>query len=169
MGVGVPVPDELDGAEATALSGGAEPLVSIVVPVRGRRQELRRLLDSVARQRADLSGVEVIVVENGERTHDQWILSGPWGFSCRYRCVQRGAQALARNVGAAMASSPVLVFLDSDVVLEKGALDQLLRDWSTAPGMCSWPTSWRHLRSSGRWRRGCSTCRPTSSSSTARA
>lgn len=119
--------------EELAPSRAIEPPVSVVVPVRGRRWELRRLLESLERQRADMSGVEVVVVENGDRTHERWIPAHPWTFTCRYEYVDHGAHALSRNVGAAVASNPLLVFLDSDVVLERTALNQLVGDWRAAP------------------------------------
>lgn len=90
------------------------PACSVVVPVYARRQDLTRLLRALGNQ-VDAPEFEVVVVENGRRLNGRWLEQTSWPFPVRYEYVADGAQARARNVGAAMARAPRLLFLDSDI------------------------------------------------------
>jgi rSAM/selenodomain-associated transferase 2 len=94
------------------------PAISIVVPVYNEEAAIGRLLDNLDPQ----SCAEVIVVDGGstDRTAE---LASP-----RARLVRSGmGRAAQMNAGAAAASGETLLFLHADVLLGKGALDQLRR------------------------------------------
>jgi mycofactocin system glycosyltransferase len=110
--------------ELVAASLPVVPLsrLTVVIPVRDRPGQLARLLASVP------AGVaEVLVVDDGSirpegvaravADHDARLLALP---------VNRGPAA-ARNAGLREARTPYVAFVDSDVVLDEGALDTLLR------------------------------------------
>lgn len=96
------------------MSGGRGPRVSVIVPVKDRRELLGRLLDSLAAQTYD--DFEVVVIDDGSRDGS--------GDEARRRSIHgrpvtvldgagRGAVA-ARRLGIAHASGTVLAFTDSD-------------------------------------------------------
>ncbi|WP_028938047.1 mycofactocin biosynthesis glycosyltransferase MftF [Pseudonocardia spinosispora] len=115
-GIGHPLPDpDL---------GPPESEVTVVVPVKDRPDELRRLLVALADTTNVLGGV--IVVDDG---------SGD-PAACRAVAEEHGARlirhdnsrgpASARNTGAAAAHTELVAFLDSDVVPQPGWLAPLL-------------------------------------------
>lgn len=96
---------------------------SIIIPTFNDSADLEALLDSI--RRTSLRDLEVIVVDDGSTDGSQAM--------CRARgdvrlieLPQNRGPAHARNVGAAAASGEVLIFADSDVVLDEGS--DLLRD-----------------------------------------
>jgi validoxylamine A glucosyltransferase len=91
------------------------PEVSVVIPTYNRAPLLRRTLASLVRQRTAPS-FEVIVADDGSADDSAQVVAG---FSDRLT-IRYGYQedrgyrvATARNMGAAMARAPILVFLDS--------------------------------------------------------
>lgn len=93
------------------------PLLSLIVPVYNRPEELDELLRSLTEQA--YFDYEVIIVEDGSAVTSDWIVS-------RYRtalpCIEyistpNGGPSKARNIGAEHARGEYLVILDSDVVL----------------------------------------------------
>ncbi|MGH8902253.1 MAG: glycosyltransferase family 2 protein [Egibacteraceae bacterium] len=103
-----------------------EALVSVVVPVHARANELDRLLLSLCHQDFDMDGLEVVVVENKEQLNRIWLARRTWPFRLRCAFVPYGNQAACRNVGAWSSSGRWLVFLDSDVLLAIDTLRRLL-------------------------------------------
>jgi validoxylamine A glucosyltransferase len=91
------------------------PRLSVVVPTYNRAPLLRRTLASLAEQRTP-PPFEVIVADDGSADDSEQVAAG---FRDRltirysYQEDQGYRVAKARNMGAAMASAPVLVFLDS--------------------------------------------------------
>ena len=91
----------------------ADPVLSVVIPVRNGEVTLRRCLDAVFA--ALVPGCEVIVVDDGST-------DGTGAILTRYSVREirhdrpRGAAA-ARNAGARLAAAPVVCFLDADVVV----------------------------------------------------
>jgi rSAM/selenodomain-associated transferase 2 len=94
------------------------PLISIIVPVYNEEAAIARLLDNL-----DAHGsVEVIVVDGGSTDRTVELASQ------RVKLVRSGmGRAAQMNAGAAIASGETLLFLHADVILGKGALDQLRR------------------------------------------
>jgi hypothetical protein len=92
---------------------------SVVVPTYNRAATLRRAIDSVLAQSCD--DFELIVVDDGSTDTTATVIES---FGDGPRCVSqpnRGVSA-ARNAGAATASAPWIVFLDSDDELSPDAL-----------------------------------------------
>lgn len=92
-------------------------LLSIIIPVYNRPDELDELLSSLTRQA--FTDYELIVVEDGSTIPSQDIvelyrLRLP---SVRYLAVPNGGPSRARNIGAKQAMGDYLLILDSDVVL----------------------------------------------------
>jgi mycofactocin system glycosyltransferase len=110
-GLADPVPDQLPGPPTVAR-------VTVVIPVRDRPDELRRLLAALRRTTPGLHAV--LVVDDGSR--DPCVAPGVTVLRHEH---SRGPAA-ARNTGLAAATSEFVAFLDSDVVPEPGWLTPLL-------------------------------------------
>jgi mycofactocin system glycosyltransferase len=136
----------------TGVSGGPpEREVTVVIPVRDRRDELRRLLTALAWTAPELA--EVIVVDDGSSVP----VVAPGARVIRH--VAGAGPAAARNTGLAAARTELVAFLDSDTVPEPGWLTPLrghLADRSVAlvaprvvalPGRDDWLAGYERLRS----------------------
>jgi hypothetical protein len=102
------------------------PLVSIVIPTRGRRQELGRLLSSLAAQDT-AEQFEVIVVDNPIALNRTWLAASSWPFPVGYVHVTWPNRGLSRNAGAAHANGRWLLFSDSDIILSDTAISTLVK------------------------------------------
>lgn len=110
---------------------------SIIIPVYNRPDELRELLDSLARQ--SVSDFETIVVEDGSRISSRQVCAwAPAWLNIKYLEKENGGPGPARNYGAAHAVGDYLIILDSDVVLPDNYLSsinaELWRDEADAFG-----------------------------------
>lgn len=105
------------------------PMLSIIVPVYNRPEELDELLASLVAQA--YYDYELIIVEDGSSrpsAHiiDKYRTALP---SVEYVATPNGGPSRARNIGARYARGEYLIILDSDVVLPAGylsAVDQQL-------------------------------------------
>ncbi len=96
-------------------------LLSVIIPVYNRPDEVRELLDSFAGQ--SFRDFEIIVVEDGSKVRcKQTVDSFAGRLPVRYLEKENGGPAIARNFGARSATGEYLLFLDSDTVLPGGYL-----------------------------------------------
>ncbi len=97
--------------------------VSIVIPAYNASEFLAEALESALNQ--SLPASEVIVVDDGSSDSTAAVASG-FGGRIRYVRQANSGVSAARNTGAAIASTPWLLFLDADDVLLPNALDVLM-------------------------------------------
>ena len=91
-------------------------LLSIVVPVYNRPDEIEELLASLVGQKPFC--YEVIIVEDGSAIPCKEVVERYEGaFPVQYIAISNGGPSNARNVGSSQAQGRYLVILDSDVVL----------------------------------------------------
>jgi glycosyltransferase involved in cell wall biosynthesis len=92
------------------------PLISFIIPVFNRPQEIDELLESLSLQTS--KDFEIIIVEDGSSLSSQEI-ADHWSsfFPIRYIFQQNTGPGPARNNGAGEASGDWLIFLDSDCLL----------------------------------------------------
>ena len=125
-----------DASGRRSESFGAEdakrPDVSVIVPVRGRNDSLRRLLDSTRNQAAP-PRIEVVVVDNPEPSNRAWLRKADFPFPIRYTCLRTANRGSARNAGALLARAETLLFTDSDVRFDSGAVTRLAADAAMNP------------------------------------
>lgn len=102
--------------------------VTVVIPIRGRAASLRRLLESVP------SGcAEVIVVDDGSSPPEAAAIRDVVGDRPGHRVLRlpvNQGPAAARNAGLRAARTRLVLFADSDVVLDAAAVDRLLRHFA---------------------------------------
>lgn len=113
----------------------APKLISIVVPVYNRPDEIRDLLESLAAQ--DDRDFEVVIVEDGSPV--------PCGDVCReyadrlrvkYFFKENEGRSIARNYGMDRADGDFFVFVDSDCILPHDYISGLKRELSEHPTDC---------------------------------
>ena len=88
-----------------------EKKVSVIIPTYNRVGYLLEAIESVLIQTYD--GIEIIVVDDGS-TDDTREKLKPYWNSIRYKYIDNGGPARARNVGMEMATGKYIAFLDSD-------------------------------------------------------
>lgn len=104
--------------------------ISVVIPVRNGAPFLEEALASVRGQSVTPS--EVIVVDDGSEDHTPEIARAAGVVYIRQ---DPAGQAIARNVGAARATGPLLAFLDADDVWPADKLALQLRGMAEEPEM----------------------------------
>jgi N-acetylglucosaminyl-diphospho-decaprenol L-rhamnosyltransferase len=112
------------------MTGGAEPVVSIVIVAHSVRRELERCLASIAEHGGE--GVETIVVDNGstDGTGDWLAREHP---DVRVVALEENRGVAAREDGLRLARGRYTMFLDSDAALTDGALPELVRALDAHP------------------------------------
>ncbi|MFH8249344.1 mycofactocin biosynthesis glycosyltransferase MftF [Microbacterium sp. B2969] len=116
-GLGDPVVATLPAIPLTELT--------VVIPVRDRPTQLARLLASVPPQVA-----AVLVVDDASRRPQAVASVVSWHGARLIPLEVNVGAAAARNAGLAQAATPFVAFIDSDVVLQDGCLDLLLRHFA---------------------------------------
>ena len=111
-----------DPAHAPQAPGPGE--VTVVVPVRDRPAELARLLTAVVATAPGLGGIVVVDDGSTDPAATGRVVAAHGGRVERHPS-SRGPAA-ARNTGARASATPIVAFLDSDVVPEAGWLTTLL-------------------------------------------
>src|SRR5690349_8731868 len=101
------------------------PVISVVIPAYNESRLLPRLLDTIDAARDRFDGgrdqIEVIVADNAS-TDDTAAIAADRG--CRVATVTRRLIGASRNGGAAIATAPILCFVDGDtgVTMERWSL-----------------------------------------------
>ncbi|MFH1235068.1 MAG: glycosyltransferase [Candidatus Diapherotrites archaeon] len=98
------------------------PKVSIIIPMHNSSATIRKCLESIFLQES--GGFEVIAVDDASSDNTAKIAKN---FPCLvFSLGKNSGQAKARNFGAAGAKGNILVFIDSDIVLEKNSLKNIV-------------------------------------------
>lgn len=99
--------------------------VSVIIPTYDRQASLLRLLASITRQSMDPEEFEVIVVDDGSPNFQLADQKGDYLFSLKILRQENQGATIARNYGAQRSQGDLLVFIDDDVSITKGALEAL--------------------------------------------
>jgi len=101
--------------------------VSIIIPTYNRAQSLERTLRSIA-QHTYQRTYDVTVVDDGSPDHTCDMLEKlkkEMPYTLNYHTQKNSGPAVARNLGIASTSGPIIVFLDDDHEVLSGWLDAL--------------------------------------------
>jgi mycofactocin system glycosyltransferase len=101
------------------------PLVSVVIPVKDRADELRNCLTSLHKLDYPREKLEIVVVDDGSSDNTPSVARELGAVLVASGSVA-GGPALARNQGARMASGEILAFIDSDCIASPRWLLELL-------------------------------------------
>lgn len=94
---------------------------SIIIPTYNRRRILEKVLQALLNQTYPPERFELIVVDDGstDDTRDL-VMSLKAPFNLHYLYQPNRGRSAARNLGIRWARAPLLIFLDSDIVVEPG-------------------------------------------------
>lgn len=104
---------------------------SIIVPTRNRPDDLRALLSNLSLHQA--RPVEIVIVDSSDVADIKIVDEFP-SFNIRYIPFSQPSAAKQRNAGIECISAEVdlICFLDDDIELAEGALDNMLKFWAEA-------------------------------------
>jgi len=95
----------------------------VIIPTYNRKPILDKCLRSLSRQTVPADTYEVIVIDDGSSDETRDLLESLTPpFRLIYRYQERRGPATARNHGIHLASADLIVFIDSDIVVNKGFL-----------------------------------------------
>jgi glycosyltransferase involved in cell wall biosynthesis len=109
----------------------ADPTLSIIIPVHNGGESFRQCLSAVAA--ADPAANEIIVVADGD-TDGSGSLAEAFGAQV-LRTPTPGGPARARNLGAGIAQSDILFFVDADVTIPPDAVGQVRAAFRNEPDL----------------------------------
>jgi len=106
-------------------------VASVVVPVRGRCDDLRRCLAKLVVQES-VGDFEILVCDDGSLESDSARIREAASIDPRIRYLRQPPRgpAAARNLGVACALAPIVAFTDSDTLPEPGWLAAILRPFA---------------------------------------
>ncbi|MGH2803374.1 MAG: glycosyltransferase family 2 protein, partial [Thermoleophilaceae bacterium] len=99
------------------------PVVSVVVPTRGRAAYLEVTLDSLLAQRTEVPH-EILVVDDGAADDTRGVAAARPRVRYVAHDGKRGLN-VARNTGVRESRAPLVAFVDDDVLVPPGWLDAL--------------------------------------------
>lgn len=118
-------------ATCQEFSGRVQPFVSVVIPSYNRAAELQRCLETF--KNAEYGAFEIIVVDDGSTdTTREVVRAFP---DVRYLYQTRRGPGAARNLGARHAKGEILAFTDSDCVVDRRWLRELVESLSSDVAM----------------------------------
>ncbi len=102
------------------------PFISIIIPMYNSEKTIRECLGHV--YNSDYKNFEVIVVDDGSTDNSTKIASK---FPCKLIKLKKNkGWSIARNTGAQEAKGEILVFIDSDILIKKRTLNQILASFN---------------------------------------
>ena len=99
------------------------PTISVIIPTYNRKDSLLRTLDSLGQQTFPMDRLVVVVVDDGSTDDTQTIASQQFPFTFRYVQQKNQGATAARNYGATISQSEILVFIDDDVTISPQTLE----------------------------------------------
>lgn len=90
-------------------------LVTIVIPCRNEQDYIGHLLDDISQQRGGIQDVRIIVADLSDDRTPEVIQEATDRTGLNVEVVPGGPVSEAKNRGAALATTPYILFIDSDV------------------------------------------------------
>lgn len=109
--------------------------ITVIVPARDRPDLLAACLDRLVRQTMDSAAYEVVVCDDGSAVNLAHVVAQHNGCMPAVRLLQQSAKgpAAARNLGVRGAVGPVLVFVDSDILVDREFVRKLCEALDSHP------------------------------------
>lgn len=109
--------------------------ISVVIPTRNRREDLRRCLGALTRQTREMESVEVLVCDDGSEDSLDEVVAEAAAGGLRIRHLRQSPRgpAAARNLGIRHARGAIIALTDSDTVPDPGWLAALERALTGQP------------------------------------
>lgn len=101
------------------------PTTSVIIPTYNRKDSLLRTLDSLNQQTFPMDRLVVVVVDDGSTDDSQAIASQKFPFTLHYVQQKNQGATAARNYGATISQSEILVFMDDDITILPQTLEAL--------------------------------------------
>jgi len=101
------------------------PFISVIVPVLNRENDIGRCINSLLA--LDYPSFEIIVVDNGSTDKTRDIISR---YPVKMVVEQKRGAYAARNTGIRLAEGEIIAFTDSDCVVDKDWLKNLVKNYS---------------------------------------
>ena len=101
------------------------PTISVIIPTYNRRDLLLQALDSLRQQTFPMDRLLVVVVDDGSTDDTQAIASLEFPFTLNYLQQKNQGATAARNYGATISQSEILVFIDDDITISPQTLEVL--------------------------------------------
>jgi glycosyltransferase involved in cell wall biosynthesis len=101
------------------------PTISVIIPTYNRKDSLLRTLDSLGQQTFPKERLVVVIVDDGSTDDTQTIASQQFPFNLHYAQQKNQGATAARNYGAMISQSEILVFIDDDITISPNTLEAL--------------------------------------------
>jgi cellulose synthase/poly-beta-1,6-N-acetylglucosamine synthase-like glycosyltransferase len=111
----------------------SNPVVSVIIPTYLEEETLEGCLTSVLNQEFGIGRIESIVVDSHSRDNTQAIAKK---YADKVLDLQTRGVGKARNAGARIARSPILLFLDADTYLESHFIAEIYRNFTDPRVVC---------------------------------
>lgn len=110
--------------------GADAPVLSIVIPARNAEQDLEQCLTAI--QSSGRDDVEVIVVDDASTDGTREVVGK---FGCRLeKLSQQSGPAAARNKGAGVSRARIVLFIDSDILVDDKTVPLILESLAADAG-----------------------------------
>lgn len=100
-------------------------MISVIIPAYNNPQQVKKLLDSIRPEVVRDPNLEVIVVDDGSRGDSIRKVVEKSNFATYMKLRENRGPSAARNAGAKVARNNILLFLDSDVILNDDTLSRV--------------------------------------------
>ena len=110
-----------------------QPFISIIIPVYNGSKYLNRCLEAIMASSYRL--YEIIVVDDGS-TDDSDDIARKKGARV-FQLERQSGPAAARNYGAKQAQGDILFFVDSDVLVQKGTIERVAKNFMENPDIAA--------------------------------
>jgi glycosyltransferase involved in cell wall biosynthesis len=131
------IPGEADppcSRSRRAFLAGDPPRLDVIIPTRERSDRLRRCLDSILSCEYPRDRRRILVVDNAPATDQtERLLEDSFRGEVEYLCERVPGSASARNAGVQASGSPIVVFTDDDVVVDRWWLAEIARTYGEVP------------------------------------
>jgi glycosyltransferase involved in cell wall biosynthesis len=107
---------------------------TVIIPTYNRAPYLRRVLDGLGRQDAPAGSFDVFVVDDGSTDHTAAVLAHAYPFALRSLRQDNGGPGAARNMAINACATPLIIFIDDDVIPDEGLVRAHLEAQARHPG-----------------------------------